>query len=80
MRQLLGVVDEFNVPSGMRANSGLGKTEMVIFGVSAQLRLTLQGQVFCIGGAVIRYVAEYKYLGIVHPESSHWQDLKQAGP
>ena len=57
----------------MRANTGLGKTEMVIFGVSAELRLTLQGQVFCIGGAVIRYVAEYKHLGMVHHETSRWQ-------
>ena len=66
MRQLLGVVDEFNLASGMHADTGLGKTEMIIFGVSAPLRLSLQVQVFCIGGAVIRYVAEYKYLGIVH--------------
>ena len=39
MHSLLGQVDEYNAATGMKANMGVGKTEMVIFGVSPCRRL-----------------------------------------
>ena len=63
MHLLLRVVDEFRLASGMRANTGIGKTEMMLFGVSAARRAQLQAEVFRVGGQAIRFVSQYKYLG-----------------
>lgn len=73
MHRLLGVVDHFNAASGMRANTGLGKTEMMLFGVSDARRAQLQAQVFKVGGEAIRFVSQYKYLGILHHDTLHWR-------
>ena len=73
MHRLLGVVDEFCMASGMRTNTGLGKTEMMLFGVSAARRAQLQSEVFRVGGQAIRFVSQYKYLGIHHHEQLYWR-------
>ena len=70
MDRLLRVVDEFCLASGMRVNTGIGKTEMMLFGVSAARRAQLQAEVFRVGGQAIRFVSSYKYLGIHHHMSS----------
>ena len=72
MHQLLRVVDQYNAASGMRANTGLGKTEMMLFGVSPARRLQLQEEEFRVGGDVIRFVMQYKYLGILHDGGVLW--------
>ena len=69
MRRLLAIVDHFNAASGMRAavfaaNTGLGKTDMMLSGVSGARCALLQEEVFKVGGEAIRFVLQYKYLGI----------------
>ena len=56
----------------MRANTGLGKTEVMLFGVSPARRLQLQEEEFRVGGDVIRFVMQYKYLGILHDGGVLW--------
>ena len=73
MHRLLGVVDEFCLASGMRANTRVGKTELMIFGASADRRAQLQAEVFRVGGQAIRFVSSYKYLGIHHHEQLFWR-------
>ena len=72
MHALLALVDEHNAATGMRANTSVGKTELVIFGVSSARRSQLQLETFYVGGQAISHVPEYKYLGIMHHESRHW--------
>ena len=40
MHSLLSQVDEFNAPTRMKANTGVGKTEMMMFGMSPERRST----------------------------------------
>ena len=73
MHALLKVVDDFNAASGMQTNTAVGKTEMMLFGVSAAQRSSLQAEEFRVGGELIRFVMQYKYLGIIHHERLHWR-------
>ena len=48
----------------MQLNLGPGKTEMMIFAVSAARRADLkQRHCFSLAGQPVRYVEQYKYLG-----------------
>ena len=69
MKRMLRVVDDFMQVSGMLANVGPGKTEMIIFGLPCSQRHAEHNQRFCIGGHEIAIVSEYKYLGVVFHES-----------
>ena len=73
MRALLGQLDAFNGCSGMRANTGPGKTELVVYAASAVQRASLQAETFTVGGAVIMFVSQYRYLGVIYHETQYWK-------
>ena len=62
MHRLLGMEDECCQASGMRANIGIGKAEMMLFGISAARRVQLHSKVCVLLFAQpIRFVIQYKY-------------------
>ena len=64
MHRLCACLDVFCRRSHMRLNLGPGKTEMLLFAVSAARRTELkQRHTFVLAGQPVRYVEQYKYLG-----------------
>ena len=64
MHKCCACLDAFCRRSDMRLNLKPGKTEMMVFAVSGPRRAALQQQhCFSLGGEVVRYVTQYRYLG-----------------